>query len=179
MSVSNENQSLKQLIVLGNGFDLACGLKSTYYDFFDYIYGQKKLNKTNSNNFWYKILQNYKEDTIENWADIEKQILVQLKNIEYLYKEGFLKSGDWIETQIGYNFPKERLENISGKSISQSQFNTRVHVFNLLNNNYVCSELKLQKTLKEHLYILEDEFRKYLLSITKDNAMMGFTINII
>ena len=33
MSVSNENQSLKQLIVLGNGFDLASGLKSTYYDF--------------------------------------------------------------------------------------------------------------------------------------------------
>ncbi len=29
MSVSNENQSLKQLIVLGNGFDLASGLKDT------------------------------------------------------------------------------------------------------------------------------------------------------
>ena len=150
MSVSNENQSLKQLIVLGNGFDLASGLKSTYYDFFDYIYGQPIVNNTNSNNFWYKIFQNYKEDTIENWADIEEQILVQLKNIEYLYKEGFLKSEDWIGNQIGYNFPKESLENKSGKSISQSQFNTRVHVFNLLNNNYVCSELKLQKTLKNN-----------------------------
>lgn len=170
MSFSNENQSLKQLIVLGNGFDLACGLKSTYSDFFDYIYGQKTVNNTSPNNFWYKIFQNYKEDTIENWADIEEQILVQLKNIEYLYKEGFLKSGDWIETQIGYNFPKERLENISGKSISQSQFNTRVNVFKLLNNSYVSSELKLQKTLKEHLYILEDDFRKYLLSITKENS---------
>ena len=169
MSISNENQSLKQLTVLGNGFDLACGLKSTYYDFFDYTYEQKNSNNTNSNNFWYKIFQNYKEDTIENWADIEEQILVQLKNIEYLYKEGFLKSGDWIESQIGYNFSKERLEKINGKSISQSQFNTRVNVFKLLNNNYVISELKLQKTLKEHLYILEDDFRKYLLSITKEN----------
>ena len=173
MSVSNENQSLKQLIVLGNGFDLASGLKSTYYDFFDYIYGQPIVNNTNSNNFWYKIFQNYKEDTIENWADIEEQILVQLKNIEYLYKEGFLKSEDWIGNQIGYNFPKESLENKSGKSISQSQFNTRVHVFNLLNNNYVCSELKLQKTLKKQLLILEDDFRKYLLSITKNNADDG------
>ncbi|MDU3987478.1 MAG: AbiH family protein, partial [Lactococcus lactis] len=173
MSVSNENQSLKQLIVLGNGFDLACGLKSTYSDFFDYIYGQQMVNNTNSNNFWYKIFQNYKEDTIENWADIEEQILVQLKNIEYLYKEGFLKSEDWIGNQIGYNFPKESLENKSGKSISQSQFNTRVHVFNLLNNNYVCSELKLQKTLKKQLLILEDDFRKYLLSITKNNADDG------
>ncbi|MDR7696221.1 AbiH family protein [Lactococcus lactis] len=170
MSFSNENQSLKQLIVLVNGFDLACGLKSTYSDFFDYIYGQKIVNNTSPNNFWYKIFQNYKEDTIENWADIEEQILVQLKNIEYLYKEEFLKSGDWIETQIGHNFPKERLENISGKSISQSQFNTRVHVFNLLNNNYVCSELKLQNILKKQLLILEDDFRKYLLSITKENA---------
>ena len=173
MSFSNENQSLKQLIVLGNGFDLACGLKSTYSDFFDYIYGQKIVNNTSPNNFWYKIFQNYKEDTIENWADIEEQILVQLKNIEYLYKEEFLKSGDWIETQIGHNFPKERLENISGKSISQSQFNTRVHVFNLLNNNYVYSELKLQNILKKQLLILEDDFRKYLLSITKNNADDG------
>ena len=31
MSFSNENQSLKQLIVLGNGFDLACGLKSIVF----------------------------------------------------------------------------------------------------------------------------------------------------
>lgn len=41
MSFSNENQSLKQLIVLGNGFDLACGLKSTYSDFL-IIYMDKK-----------------------------------------------------------------------------------------------------------------------------------------
>ena len=91
MSVSNENQSLKQLIVLGNGFDLASGLKSTYYDFFDY--GQPIVNNTNSNNFWYDIFQNYKEDTIEDWADIEEQILVQLKNIEYLYNEKILIEG--------------------------------------------------------------------------------------
>lgn len=58
MSFSNENQSLKQLIVLGNGFDLACGLKSTYYDFFDYIYGQKIVNNTSPNNFWYEIFKN-------------------------------------------------------------------------------------------------------------------------
>ena len=34
--ISNNEQSnkeIKQLIILGNGFDLACGLKSSYSDF--------------------------------------------------------------------------------------------------------------------------------------------------
>ena len=30
-----ENENKKQLIILGNGFDLACGLKSSYNDFFE------------------------------------------------------------------------------------------------------------------------------------------------
>jgi hypothetical protein len=34
----------EQLIILGNGFDLACGLKSSYLDFFNYIF--KKVIKT-------------------------------------------------------------------------------------------------------------------------------------
>lgn len=35
--MTNNNQPTKQLIILGNGFDLACGLKSSYSDFFKYI----------------------------------------------------------------------------------------------------------------------------------------------
>ena len=41
----------EQLLIIGNGFDLACGLKSKYTDFFDSI-----PEKTYSDNFWYYIL---------------------------------------------------------------------------------------------------------------------------
>ena len=40
-SINNEN-SMQQLLILGNGFDLACGLNSTYKAFFDHILKQKK-----------------------------------------------------------------------------------------------------------------------------------------
>lgn len=31
------NEAIKQLLIIGNGFDLACGLKSQYTDFFNTI----------------------------------------------------------------------------------------------------------------------------------------------
>lgn len=165
MSVSNENQSLKQLIVLGNGFDLASGLKSTYYDFFDYIYGQQIVN-TSSNNFWYDIFKDYKQESIENWADIEEQILIQLKNIEYLYNEKILIEG-------------------RGGSETSSLAESEHKESNIPNNLYVTLEVLLryfvkvrsekttQNIFKKQLLILEDDFRKYLLSITKNNADDG------
>lgn len=43
------NKDFKQLIILGNGFDLACGLKSSYFDFFQFrftkIAGQSKIEE--------------------------------------------------------------------------------------------------------------------------------------
>ncbi|MEK3550278.1 AbiH family protein [Lactobacillus crispatus] len=33
------NEMNRQLIVMGNGFDLECGLKTKYQDFFDYRFG--------------------------------------------------------------------------------------------------------------------------------------------
>ena len=163
MSVSNENQSLKQLIVLGNGFDLACGLQSTYYDFFDYIYGQPIVNNTNSNNFWYDIFQNYKEDTIENWADIEEQILVQLKNIEYLYNEKILIEGRGDSETSSLAESEHKENNIPNNLYVTLEFLLPYFV-------KVRSEKTTQNILKKQLLILEDDFRKYLLSITKENA---------
>lgn len=163
MSFSNENQSLKQLIVLGNGFDLASGLKSTYYDFFDYIYGQPIVNNTNSNNFWYDIFQNYKEDTIEDWADIEEQILVQLKNIEYLYNEKILIEGRGDSETSSLAESEHKENNIPNNLYVTLEFLLPYFV-------KVRSEKTTQNILKKQLLILEDDFRKYLLSITKENA---------
>ena len=41
----------EQLLIIGNGFDLACGLKSRYKDFFNTIPEEKYRD-----NFWYYIL---------------------------------------------------------------------------------------------------------------------------
>lgn len=40
-----ENENKKQLIILGNGFDLACGLKSSYKNFFEQRFEKVKPEK--------------------------------------------------------------------------------------------------------------------------------------
>ena len=74
----------EQLIILGNGFDLACGLKSSYSDFFDYIFTKKSLQ----NNYWYKVFNYSNRDNSNkdnNWTDIESKILMELQNLEFLF----------------------------------------------------------------------------------------------
>ncbi|WP_295345962.1 AbiH family protein [uncultured Streptococcus sp.] len=86
----SENEYLNQLIILGNGFDLACGLKSSYSDFFYYIFTKKSLQ----NNYWYKVFNYSKRDNINkdnNWTDIESRILMELQILEFLFDFNILK----------------------------------------------------------------------------------------
>jgi hypothetical protein len=56
---------LKILHILGNGFDLNLGLKTSYKDFYDY-YKSIKSSKNSVNNLKTNISDNYK-----NWSDLE------------------------------------------------------------------------------------------------------------
>lgn len=79
----------EQLIILGNGFDLACGLKSSYSDFFDYIF-TKTVHK---NNYWYRIFSySFRDRSNKNWTDIESRILMELQNLEFLFRFNLLKN---------------------------------------------------------------------------------------
>lgn len=42
---NDKNSSEKQLLIIGNGFDLYCGLKSTFNDYFSYLDDQKESYK--------------------------------------------------------------------------------------------------------------------------------------
>lgn len=66
--ISNNEQSnkeIKQLIILGNGFDLACGLKSSYSDFFKYRFeqlsGQDTINEYYSKNIKCASMEDFKK----------------------------------------------------------------------------------------------------------------------
>ncbi|MQW24031.1 hypothetical protein FVP43_10610 [Lactococcus sp. dk322] len=68
----------KQLVILGNGFDLACGLKSSYTNFFDYSENNDKWE----GNYWRKLFQNLRN--LGLWSDVERQIIIELRNISIL-----------------------------------------------------------------------------------------------
>ena len=87
------NESIKQLLIIGNGFDLACGLKSSYKDFFDnYL---KAISSTNSKMYWERYFQktSYLNNNNDDysWTDIETQIFIQLQNVEFLIENNLLK----------------------------------------------------------------------------------------
>lgn len=71
----------KQLLILGNGFDLHCGLKSSYKDFFrsEILYAANglKLLQPGVSGFWESLLLEYYkayDNQDYNWCDIERII---------------------------------------------------------------------------------------------------------
>ena len=84
------NERSKQLLIIGNGFDLACGLKSRYNDFFYDLYKEnpQKYSITEEKNYWFKLFKGmvkFDENSTLGWTDVESQILTELMNIEFLY----------------------------------------------------------------------------------------------
>jgi hypothetical protein len=73
------------ILIIGNGFDLAHGLKTSYSDFLNWC-ENKKIGKEN---IWIKhfLYMREHEDTLgKNWADFESEIYNVVHNIIYEYK---------------------------------------------------------------------------------------------
>ncbi|MDG4965682.1 bacteriophage abortive infection AbiH family protein [Lactococcus lactis] len=140
----------KQLIILGNGFDLACGLKSSYGDFFEFIFNKEE----SKNNYWYYIFQTlyHQNGTFNGWTDIEKQILIELKNIEFLYSDGILKEHEMFRISEHYDYFS-----------SQDNASLRLTAASIDSHYYqIPPQKKLQSQLIDKLLLLEKHFRDYL-----------------
>lgn len=111
---SDTNSSCHQLLIIGNGFDLECGLNSSFRDFFSteresliparFLHEDAYLpiwipggSEFNSNlTLWDLILKGQKKG---NWCDIEAAILKQVLDIDSLFssltsiRESNLKKG--------------------------------------------------------------------------------------
>ena len=149
----------EQLIILGNGFDLSCGLKSSYSDFFEYI-----LKNNNYNNYWYNIFRSIQNNNPTNWTDIEARILIELQNIEFLYSNSIFEEE---------KFPQEY--DILKKEISDKlNFHTHKTLLNLKSifrtarillgrsQHLTPSITYAMKYLKDDLLQLESDFKTFL-----------------
>ena len=161
------NESIKQLLIIGNGFDLACGLKSSYKDFFDnYL---KSISSTSSRMYWEQYLKkmSYLNNNNDDysWTDIETQIFMQLQNVEFLidnnlinrrYYENKNELIEEIEISLDKSNSKLNLESIS---------DTFYLLWNVFEYYITNNQLKLSTALdkiKEDLFKLEEHFTKYL-----------------
>ena len=157
------NEETKQLLIIGNGFDLACGLKSSYKDFFDNYFS------TNPKMYWERYFQNMsylnsgKDDY--SWTDIETQIFTQLQNVEFLIQNELLNN-------IFYENKDDLIKEIK---LSLSKSNSKLNLDSLLSTFYLLksvfeyymigNKLKLNTALnkiKTDLLKLENHFTNYL-----------------
>ena len=93
-------EKAEQLIIIGNGFDLHCGLKTSFYEYLKcaFILKEGKLKTCHLINdyenlshfqrrlsFWDVYFYRLKEFRIENWANFEKQVELLLRKEEKLH----------------------------------------------------------------------------------------------
>lgn len=64
------------ILILGNGFDLAHGLKTRYTDFLDYCIKTKNIE-----NIWLQHFVNKQQQLGDKWIDLEKEIYNVIKEI--------------------------------------------------------------------------------------------------
>lgn len=169
-----------QLLILGNGFDLHCGLESSYKDFFEIeildIILEKDWNITKMRNdcsgFWENLfLQYYLKRRNDNykWCDIESIVKETLFTIFIKSHNQFLNNKKIYEVALSNLLDKVPLNEI--KCFSKIDEFLIEYIINYFNNTKIIDNLHYDfNTIKiktiEHLLHelnnLENRFCKYL-----------------
>ncbi len=84
------------VLILGNGFDLAHGLKTRYKDFLDYYFQKEKaknfdgafIDSENLKNVWLYHFVNKQNQLGDKWIDLEEEIYNVIKKIDESIKKG-------------------------------------------------------------------------------------------
>lgn len=160
-------ERIKQLLIIGNGFDLACGLKSRYKDFFDnYL---SSITSSDSKMYWEKYFQKIsylnsgKDDY--SWTDIETQIFIQLQNVELLIDNNLINRRYYEYENKLIEEIEISLEKSNSKLNLESILDTFYLLWNLFEYNMIGNQLKLNTALnkiKKDLLELEEHFTNYL-----------------
>ena len=158
------------ILVLGNGFDLAHDLKTTYRDFLDYCSKNKMNDKQYFQNLWIQHFIN-KPKLGNTWIDLEKEIYDVLTN--FLYKDlifelkNQVKKFELKKSTNNFSFYdiKNYLINYSHETVEQTHYKimkeTGVYTESL--NVYIENEEGFANFLYDQLRSFTKLFEDYLL----------------
>jgi len=183
---------VSRLIIIGNGFDLHCGLKSTYDDFFKFLLKDSQYNREFNylfdngkylqgnkrvNIIWALLLSYHDEEKSFLWKDIESIIaaLLYKPDMEYsINLNDILKNirtytdqlRDTIKQDIYYNTPTLKFLWILHRGNNMRDICSFTHT-NILNKfNIILNDTKdILNKINEDLHQIELKFIEYLKSI--------------
>ncbi|MFT9004143.1 MAG: AbiH family protein [Liquorilactobacillus hordei] len=153
----------KQLLILGNGFDLNCGLKSSYKDFFDWKYKEKSpgFKLADFSSTLKEKIENVKETRKGEFYPYLKEKFENLNSWDFLFLiHTFLEENEeknlfrWcdIETIIGITL---------GHLGAHSAYTDMEYFPNIVEFFFVQNDINYEKLLEE-LNEIEDAFKKFL-----------------
>lgn len=160
------------ILLIGNGFDLAHGLKTRYTDFLEFVKTIQKqeevddqyLNECKSlirENTWIMYFLDTYEERVkegkENWIDFEKEISEKIQSLESLYKKiclyskqhlgSSLDSDDWHALRILLKAISDDWKSISSINIEQVKEIKSILLIDL-NRMTRCLEIYLSKVIE-------------------------------
>lgn len=145
-----------QVIIIGNGFDLACGLKSSYKDFFEwYFYNRLKSNNNEEKeikNFWFEYFFSTKKPNDSGsytWTDIETAIKKCINDVSSQYLNYFKVSPEY-NSELG-KIVRKRLKKSNNETLNKSDVLSLNDFFKILFSDLKQVELKFIKYLKEEI----------------------------
>ncbi|MDR2879815.1 MAG: bacteriophage abortive infection AbiH family protein [Fusobacteriales bacterium] len=160
---------MKKLFILGNGFDLCLGMKTSYWDFFnsddiknfETLYCDSSIDSEDfkNTNLFLAYLFKMKLDKNSDWNHIEKNII---NYVEFVVKE---------KSTISITSPNTKFQNL----ISKLDF--------MNDNKFIIDELKkFEKIFGEYIrheeqYLLQDH-KRFPLATDKINKIFNFNIKV-
>ena len=148
-----------KIFVLGNGFDLACGWKSKFSDYFEHLYKQTEFSKTNDFSLWF--------DTILNDA---KKYLKQERFFLILFShliEPFLPHKEFVK-------PKNKdVENFVKSDKMFQIFCLIFEINNYLNDNHN-NEFKIRKI---NWLNIENNIKKFSSLNNKNESCLAILVS--
>lgn len=77
------------ILLIGNGFDLAHDLPTSYGDFLDYVESpDNPKSKEMQENIWIDGFRNRRANLGQNWIDLESEVALVIKRLDLWYKKG-------------------------------------------------------------------------------------------
>ena len=154
-----------KILIIGNGFDLNLGLKTSYKDFIESSQFQNLVDSENSMALYFN-----EKNEINNWVDIEREITAFSTNIT---NEGFNLKEDFNSIK---NALMEYLEEAQNKEIDENskafeiikELDTVDYIFNF---NYTNSILRIANIL--NIQFLEDKHCYIHGSLKEQNIIFG------
>lgn len=159
---------MKVTFLIGNGFDLNLGLRTTYKSFYENYIEMLESESKNANVLYKNISEN-----IENWVDFETRLGL------FTFPENSMEKRNLIKQAKQFSTENEHIEDEVDVEVGNGELELALAQFRKDFKQYLVKE---SKKLNKHTYLLGDVLTNGMVDFAKDyngNEKMGIYSNMI